>query len=84
MAFDAREAFNRWEGKKATTIVWRSSWNGEQFPMENLRDALLLSQAAHDDAIEIEVHVHLDGADYSLKGENLKAIAALVEPPIPD
>lgn len=84
MAFDAREALNRWGSKEATTIVWRSGWNSERFPMENLRDAILVSQTPHDDAIEVEVHVHLDGADYAIKGEDLKAIAALVEPPIPD
>lgn len=78
MAFDAKAALDLWGGKEATVIVWKAGWASDSFAFDTLREALPLTQAYHDNAIEIEVHVHLDSADYAIKGDNLKQIAALV------
>ncbi len=80
MAFDAKEALDRWADKEATVNVWRPGWAGSPHTFDNLADALRFSQAGHVGAIDVNVLVHLDGMDYPLSGENLKAIAALVDP----
>jgi len=78
MTFDPHEALVRWGNKETTVVLWRQDWTSDAFTFDTLRQAIQFARADTTNATEIQLQIHLDSADYSLKDEHLAALSKLV------
>jgi hypothetical protein len=78
MNSDPHEALMRWGNKETTVVLWRHDWTSDAFTFDTLREAVQFARADTTGPMEIQLQVHLDSADYSLKGEHLAALSRLV------
>ncbi|RVF00036.1 hypothetical protein CN172_24870 [Sinorhizobium meliloti] len=78
MAFDAAAALERFADRETTVVLWRPGW-GDRHTFENIGDAVLFAKADTSDPLKIELLVHSEGRDIPIEGENLEALAALVD-----
>jgi hypothetical protein len=78
MVLDPHETLRLWGEKETTVVLWRPGWTSDAFTFDTLREAIQFAKADTTDPMEIQLQVHLDSADYSLKGEHLTALGKLV------
>lgn len=79
MPFDAAAALERFADRETSVLLWRPGWASDRYTFGNIRDAVLFAQADTSGSMKIELHVHADGMDIPIEGENLRALAALVQ-----